>query len=102
MHTVTECRPTSRADPASRVRGGIFQYYLVVEFDYGFTTVREMKYTSQHCCDKTLDGKLALNPRILYSELQKIMVSRVTFVGFRGVAPFGIAWIPPCLQGSVL
>ena len=25
-----------------------------------FTSVREMKYASQHCCDKTMDGKMAL------------------------------------------
>jgi len=23
-----------------------------------FITVKEMKYTSQHCCDKTMDGKM--------------------------------------------
>jgi len=26
-----------------------------------FATVREMKYTSQHCCDKTMDGRMALD-----------------------------------------
>jgi len=24
----------------------------------GFTTVRQRKYTSQHCCDKKIDGKM--------------------------------------------
>jgi len=28
--------------------------------EYGVTTVREMKYTSQHCCDKTMYGKMGL------------------------------------------
>jgi len=32
--------------------GGRFQQYSAVKAHYAFTTVREMKYTSQHCCDK--------------------------------------------------
>jgi len=35
-----------------------------------------MKYTSQHCCDKKVDNKMAL-----YREFYKIMVKKVTFVG---------------------
>jgi len=42
-----------------------------------------MKYTSQHCCDKTVDDKMALYP-VLFSELYKIMVNKVTFAYFRG------------------
>jgi len=54
--------------------------------------VRETKYTSQHCCDKTIDGKIGLISRTLFSELYKIMVKKVTFVGFRGaIAPPGSA-----------
>jgi len=26
----------------------------------GFATAREMKHTSQHCCDKTMGDKMAL------------------------------------------
>jgi len=33
---------------------------LVVKPGNGFTTAREMKYTSQHSCDKTMDDKMAL------------------------------------------
>jgi len=40
--------------------GGRFQQYLVVKSHYGFTIVREMKYTSWHCCDNTMDDKVAL------------------------------------------
>ena len=50
---------TAGTDPASKVRGAI-SLYLVVKSHYGFTTVREIKQTSQHCCDKTMDGKMAL------------------------------------------
>jgi len=31
-----------------------------VKSHYEFTTVKDIKYTSQHCCDKTMDGKMAL------------------------------------------
>ena len=50
------------ADPVSKFRayGGRFQYYLVVISHNSFTTVREMKYASQHCCDKTIDDKTSL------------------------------------------
>jgi len=34
--------------------------YLVVMSHNGVDVVREMKYTSQHPCDKTMDGKMAL------------------------------------------
>ena len=42
-----------------RLRGR-FQQYLLVKPHYGFTTLGEMKYTSQHFCDKTVDDKIAL------------------------------------------
>jgi len=32
----------------------------MVKSHNGFATVREMMYTSQHCCDKTKDNKMAL------------------------------------------
>ena len=52
------------ADPSSKVGGGgRFQWYLVVKSHNGFATVREireMQYTEQHCCGKTLDDKVAL------------------------------------------
>jgi len=43
--------------------------------------------TSQHCCDKTMDGKWSYIAHAV-SELFKIMVKKVAFVGFRGaIAP---------------
>jgi len=36
-------RPGS--DPASKYRGGRFQWYLAVKSHYGFAIVKEMKYT---------------------------------------------------------
>jgi len=43
------------------VRLGVrYQQYLVVKSHNGFATVREMKCTSQHCWDKTMDDKMAL------------------------------------------
>jgi len=58
------------SDPASKVReGGRFQY-LVVKSHYGFTTVTEMKYTSQHCCDK-IDGKMVLNREFCFPNCTK-------------------------------
>ena len=83
--------------------GGRFQYYLAVKSLKGFATVREMKYTSQHCCDKTMDDRIAIianNETIrtwrkifgvgfdmLFSELYKIMVNKITFEDFRGWSP---------------
>jgi len=49
-----------------------------------FTTAREMKYSSQHCCDKTMDGKVALYREWCSPNCTKIIVNTVTFVGFRG------------------
>jgi len=34
--------------------------YLANKSHYGFNTVRQMKYSSQHCCDKTMNGQIAL------------------------------------------
>jgi len=31
-----------------------------IQVSFAFTAVIEMKYTSQHCCDKTMDGKMTL------------------------------------------
>jgi len=50
------------------LRGG-FQQYLAVKA-HAFTTVREMKYTSQHCCGKTMDGKLALSANAVFRNVQ--------------------------------
>jgi len=34
--------------------------YLAVKSHNGFATVRGMKYTSQDCCDKTMEDNMAL------------------------------------------
>jgi len=39
---------------------GRFSNIWLVKSHYCVTTVREMKYTSQHCCDETVDGKMSL------------------------------------------
>ena len=48
----------AEADPVSKLRGGDFSD--IVKSQNGFAALREMKNTSQHCCDKTMDGKMAL------------------------------------------
>jgi len=76
---------TAGADKASMVRGGDISDISLVKSHYCVTTVRDMKYTTQHCCDKAADGKMmALKSRMLFSELYQIMVNKVIFVGFRG------------------
>ena len=44
-----------------------------------------MKDTSKHCCDKTIDDKMAWISWVLFSELYEILVNKVTFAGFTGV-----------------
>jgi len=48
------------ADPGSKFRGDDLSNYLAVKSHCGFSTVKEMTYTSQHSCDKTMDGQIAL------------------------------------------
>ena len=59
-NTAVEQEVIPGVDPASKVRGRGFQYYLEVKSHNSFTTVREMKHVSQHCCDKTMDDKMVL------------------------------------------
>jgi len=42
-------------------RLGISLIYLLVKSQHWFTIIREMKYNSQHCCNKTMDSKMGLN-----------------------------------------
>ena len=64
---------TSRADPASKVRalGGRFRYYLPAKAHNNFPTVRELKHTSQHCCDKTVHNKMALYRECYFANCTK-------------------------------
>jgi len=43
-----------------------------------------MQYYSQQSCDNIMDDKIALYRKMLFSDLCKIMVNNVIFVGFRG------------------
>ena len=45
-------------DPASNVRGTI-SVIFGSQFHNGFAAVREMKYTSLHCSDKTMNDRMA-------------------------------------------
>jgi len=42
-----------------RLGGGQFQQYLAVKSHYQFTPARDMKYALRHCCDKTIDVRIA-------------------------------------------
>jgi len=41
---------------------------VVAKSHYGFTAVMEMKYTSQHCCEKNNGRQNGLLSRMLFSE----------------------------------
>jgi len=87
--------------PLSVTLGGAVFERFGIQVHNGFATVRWMKYTSQHCCDKAMDERMAsyreqcdnsnmtkdlfgIGFDVLFSELYKIMVNKITFVGFRG------------------
>jgi len=73
--------PQGRIQPVTL--GGRIQSYPVVMSHYEFTTVRGTKYTSQHCCNNGRQNGLI--SWMLFSELYKIMVNKVTFEGFGGI-----------------
>jgi len=53
VHMWNGANEESGADPAGKLKGGgAISVIFGVKFHYGLTTVRGMKYTSQHCCDK--------------------------------------------------
>jgi len=89
---------------------------MVVSFITASLLQEEMVYTSLHCCDKTTDDKIAIYREqwqfehdeilfgvgfdVLFSELYKTMVNKVTFLGFRvGDRP---PLKPPCLEGALV
>jgi len=43
---------------------------IFVKSHYGFTTVRDMKHTSQNYCDKTVDGKWAYIANTIFRIVQ--------------------------------
>jgi len=61
-----------------------------------------MRYTSQHYSDKTMMTN-GLVSQMLFSELYKIMVNKVTFVRFKGGdCPNGFPQIQPCLEADFI
>jgi len=66
------CRPRSghkwtassplhaEVDPASKLKGSI-SVIVGIQVSLRFTTVREMKYTLQHCCEKAKNGIIYVN-----------------------------------------
>jgi len=68
--------------------GERFQKYLVIKSHYGLTNCKsdEVAYTSLHCCNKTMDGQMAISQECFF-ELDKIMGNKVTFVSFRERSP---------------
>jgi len=59
----------------------------------GFTTIREMKYTSQHCFDKTVDDKMALIVNAVFRIAQNL-VNKVTFIAFMGAIAYHLKSTP--------
>jgi len=43
------------------LKQGWIQPVMLIKSHMGFSAVREMKYTSHHCCDKTMDERMAFN-----------------------------------------
>jgi len=81
----------SGAYPASKFRGR-FQLYLVIKCHYRFTTVTEMKYTSRHCCDKTIKGKMALYRKCYFPNCSKSWWIKLLSQVFGGaILPLGSA-----------
>ena len=68
----------SGADPAVRL-GERFQYYLVVKSHNSLATVREIEYTSQRCCDKTMDDKMALYLECCFPNCTKLWWIKLIF-----------------------
>jgi len=58
-----------------------------------------MKYTSQLCCDKKNGRQNGLISQMLFSEFFKIMVNKVTCVGFREA--IALLWIRPWLESNI-
>jgi len=92
------------ASPASnvRMRAILLTFGNQVSSRIRSTTVREMKFTSQHCCDKTIGGNVALYRECCFPNY-KIMVSKVSFLGFNGrplqLHPTGFAPERRCAAG---
>jgi len=51
-------------------RGDFSNIHYVVKSHYGFATVKMMKYISQHCYDKIMDGKMVLHANVVFRIVQ--------------------------------
>jgi len=52
-----------------------------------------MKYTSQHCFDKTVDDKMALIVNAVFRIAQNL-VNKVTFIAFMGAIAYHLKSTP--------
>jgi len=93
---IKDDRVWEASDPASKVRAGRVQKYLVVNSHNDLPTVREMKHTSQQCCDQTMDDKMALYRECCFPNCTKSWWIKLLLQVLGGtVAPL---WIRPCLN----
>jgi len=60
-----------RADPQVRLGGGAISVIFGSQVSHNsFGTVREMKHTSQHCCDKIMDKKWLYIANVVFQIVQ--------------------------------
>jgi len=64
-------KPRPRGGSSQQGYGGRVQKYLVVNSHNDFPTVREMRHTSQQCCDQTMDDKMVLNRECCFPNCTK-------------------------------
>ena len=74
-------------------QGGWFQWYLAINSRYGFTAVREMQYTSQHSCDKIMNGKMALYRECCFPNCSKSQWKKLLSQVLGGDLPNRPSWI---------
>ena len=86
-------RSSPGADPASKIKGGTISVIFSSQVSLRVYFVRGLKYTSQHRCDNKIGRQNGLIWRMLFSELYKIVVKKVTFVGFKEDRPNRPHWI---------
>ena len=78
--------------------GGAISVRFGSQVSQPFGSAREMKHTSQHCFDKTMDDKMALYRKCCLPNCRKSRVNKATFAGFTGlIAPIA-PWIRPCVH----
>ena len=83
LAAIEKTRPHIRGQIQPVFLGGWFQLHLAVKSHYGFTNAREMKYTSQHYSDKTMDAKCPYYANDVFPIVQN-HGKKDTFAAFRG------------------